>query len=180
MEQIKRLTNKFIKIISSQHGIVPTKKKQTIKNTDISSSISIVDDEDSNLKTIPSFSNETDIQTINQIGLINDIMDNEEEENEEEEEEEEEENEEKEKEKEKENSIINKEKKVYDLYQNNIGLQPIIEDDKNSDKNNDKNSDNNDNIVIINDEESKEQTNDLKMEQKESSIFKDEDNQENN
>ena len=125
MEQIKRLTNKFIKIISSQHGIVPKKKKQTIKNTDISSSISIVDDEDSNLKTIPSFSNETDIQTINQIGLINDIMDNEEEENEEEEEEEEEENEEKE------NSIINKEKKVYDLYQNNIGLQPIIEDDKN-------------------------------------------------
>ena len=52
--------------------------------------------------------------------------------------------------------------------------------DKNSDKNNDKNSDNNDNIVIINDEESKEQTNDLKMEQKESSIFKDEDNQDDN
>ena len=129
MEQIKRLTNKFIKIISSQHGIVPKTKNTQMKNTDISSSISIVDDDDSILRTIPSFDNETENQTINQNGLINDIMDNEEEEFEEEEENEEEEDEEKENEDK--NSIINKEKKEIDLYINNIGLQPIIEDDKN-------------------------------------------------
>ena len=63
---------------------------------------------------------------------------------------------------------------------NSSNINSSKNSDKNSDKNNDKNSDNNDNIVIINDEESKEQTNDLKMEQKESSIFKDEDNQEDN
>ena len=51
---------------------------------------------------------------------------------------------------------------------------------KNSSKNSDKNNDNNDNIIIINDEESKEQTNDQKMEPKEPSIFKDEDNQDDN
>lgn len=52
---------------------------------------------------------------------------------------------------------------------------------KNSSKSNDKNSENNDNLVIINDdEESKEQTNDQKMEPKEPSIFKDDDNQDYN
>ena len=129
MEQIKRLTNKFIKIISSQNGIVPKTKNTQMKNTDISSSISIVDDDDSILRTIPSFDNETENQTINQNGLINDIMDNEEEEFEEEEENEEEEDEEKENEDK--NNIINKNKKEIDLYINNIGLQPITEDDKN-------------------------------------------------
>ena len=51
---------------------------------------------------------------------------------------------------------------------------------KNSSKTNDKNSENNDNIVIINDEESKEQTNDQKMEQKDLSIFNDDNNQDVN
>ena len=50
---------------------------------------------------------------------------------------------------------------------------------KNISKNNDKNSDNN-NIVIINDEENKEQTNDQKIGQKDPSMFKDDDYKDDN
>ena len=126
MEQIKRLTNKIIKLISSQHGFVAKKNVNQIKNTNISSSISIIDDDDYDLKTIPSFSQNTEIQNNNN-ELIEEIENNE---NEEEEYEEEEEIEEKDEENK--NINVNKEKKNY---MNSMNLQPIIEDDNNKESN---------------------------------------------
>ena len=80
------------------------------------------------------------------------------------------------------NNDINKNDNKYNEEDKNYSNKnSSINNNNNSDNNCDKNSDrntsnNNDNIVIINDEESKEQTNDQKMEQKDPSILMDDDN----
>ena len=52
MEQIKRLTNRLINILTHEHGIV-TKKTKKYKNTEFTSSISLIEDGDDDLKSVP-------------------------------------------------------------------------------------------------------------------------------
>ena len=52
MEQIKRLTNRLVNIVTNEHGVV-TKKTNKIKKTEYSSSLSLIDDSDDDLKSIP-------------------------------------------------------------------------------------------------------------------------------
>ena len=63
MEQIKRLTNKIIRIISSSHGIAKPKKKNILKTSSLLSNnnFEFVPEDDSDLKTIPSISEESNI-----------------------------------------------------------------------------------------------------------------------
>ncbi len=63
MEQIKRLTNKIIRIISSSHGIAKPKKKNILKTSSLLSNnnFEFVAEDDSDLKTIPSISEESNI-----------------------------------------------------------------------------------------------------------------------
>ena len=109
MEQIKRLTNKIIKIISAQNGI-SIKRNKKVKNSSISNSISFIDDDDYYLKTIPSLSHTSEFQ--------NDYFINENEFNK---------GEEEEFESEEENENYSKRKSVYENYQNKLCLQTIME-----------------------------------------------------
>ena len=79
MEQIKRLTNKIIRIISNSHGIVQTNKKSLKQSSSVISDTNyeFVEEGDSDLKTIPSIS-ESEIEDT----LYNNNMANEQEENE--------------------------------------------------------------------------------------------------
>ena len=61
MEQIKRLTNKIIKIVSNAKGLVEPKKNPKKTDNDNNSYIDFIQEDESDLKTIPSISDENDI-----------------------------------------------------------------------------------------------------------------------
>ena len=84
MEQIKRLTNKIIKIVSNAKGLVEPKKNPKKTDNDNNSYIDFIQEDESDLKTIPSISDENDIDDTlyNKNYQIDDL--NEENENEEE------------------------------------------------------------------------------------------------
>ena len=61
MEQIKRLTNRIVKMITNEHGVNPNKYKKIKKTNSFASSISIIEDGDNDLKSIPSLTRESEL-----------------------------------------------------------------------------------------------------------------------
>ena len=62
MEQIKRLTNKLVNIVTNEHGIV-SKKTKKFNGTEYASSISLIEEGDDDLKSIPTIITQESIET---------------------------------------------------------------------------------------------------------------------